>query len=355
MTRRLLARVRLVLLLALLSFSWPFVASAQVALEGDAPREYRVKAGDTLWGIADMYLQEPWLWQALWAANPQVENPDLIYPGDVLYLTYDASNTPRLSLRRGGEVKLKPGVRVTPLDLAIPLIGLDEIGAFLRRNRVLDRAEASFAPYILGSNKQNLLSAPGDVVVSRGDLVDQSGDANQMYGIYRLGQRFSDPLTGEVLGFEARVIGSAQRLESVTPNSDLTEFEVKAVNEEIRQGDRLLPMRERVLDAVYQPRAPEQTIQDGYMIAVEGGVSQIGSLNTVILNRGSREGLEVGHVLAIFQSGDTVYDNIANESVKLPDVRAGLLMVFEVFEKSSLAVVLKASRPLSVMDKVKNP
>ncbi len=322
----------------------------------EAPTEYRVQSGDTLWDIADMYLSEPWRWQELWAGNPHIDNPDLIYPGDVLSLRVPSGGRPQLRISRGGEVKLKPGMRVTPLDLAIPLIGLDEIGAFLRRNRVLEKAQAEQAPYILASNKQNLLSAPGDIVVARGPVavVAQSGQ-DAVYGVYRLGQQFKDPGTGEALGIEARLIGSAQKLQGSSDSAELTEFEVKTVKEEIRQGDRLLPLRERILDAAYQPRAPEFEVTDGYMIAVEGGVSQIGSLNTVILNKGARDGLAVGHMLHIYQTGAHVRDELEGDMVRLPDVRAGLLMVFEVFDKSSLAVVLKASRPLSVMDKVKTP
>ncbi len=321
-----------------------------------APSEYRVKSGDTLWDIADMYLSEPWRWQELWAGNPHIANPDLIYPGDVLSLRVPKGGRPQLRIARGGEVKLKPGMRVTPLDLAIPLIGLDEIGAFLRRNRVLEQEQAELAPYILASNKQSLLSAPGDVVVARGRIeVTSQDDQESMYGVYRLGSRFKDPLTGEVLGVEARLIGAAQKLDTSPTDTELTEFDVKSVKEEIRQGDRLLPLRERILDAAYQPRAPEFELQNGYMIAVEGGVNQIGSLNTVILNKGARDGLEVGHMLHIYQAGARVRDELEGDTVTLPDVRAGLLMVFEVFDKSSLAVVLKASRPLSVMDKVKTP
>lgn len=333
-------------------------ATAQDLLEVNpgAPTEYRVQSGDTLWDIADMYLSEPWRWQELWAGNPHIDNPDLIYPGDVLSLRVPKGGKPQLRISRGGEIKLKPGMRVTPLDLAIPLIGLDEIGAFLRRNRVLDKEQAENSPYILASNKQNLLSAPGDVVVARGAIhASTQSKQDTMYGVYRVGQQFKDPVTGEALGLEARLIGSAQKLESSSNSSDLTEFEVKTVKEEIRQGDRLLPLRERILDAAYQPRAPEFEVSDGYMIAVEGGVNQIGSLNTVILNKGARDGLEVGHMLHIYQTGARVRDELEGDMVRLPDVRAGLLMVFEVFDKSSLAVVLKASRPLSVMDKVKTP
>jgi hypothetical protein len=127
------------------------------------------------------------------------------------------------------------------------------------------------------------------------------------------------------------------------------------VAEEVRIQDRLLPNEERILDATFQPRYHSSVIEDGFMIAVDGGVSQIGTTDIVVLNRGSREGLEIGNVLAIYQTGQVVFDEIAKEQVLLPDTRAGLLMVFDVFEKASYAIVLKANRPLKVLDKVHNP
>ena len=123
----------------------------------------------------------------------------------------------------------------------------------------------------------------------------------------------------------------------------------------MRLPSRLLPLEERVLDATFQPRAPESEIVDGYMIAVDGGVTQIGTTDIVVLNKGARDGLEIGHVLAIYQAGELVFDKVAEENVRLPDARAGLAMVFEVYEKASYALVLKSNRVLKVGDKVKNP
>jgi hypothetical protein len=123
----------------------------------------------------------------------------------------------------------------------------------------------------------------------------------------------------------------------------------------VRITDRLMPLEERILDATFQPRAPDEPVEDAFMIAVDGGVTQIGTTDIVVINRGAREGLEVGQVLAIYQAGQLVFDEISNTNVLLPDVRAGLAMIFEVAEKASYALVLKANRPLKVMDKVKNP
>ena len=321
---------------------------AAVALKEDVPETYIVQKGDTLWGISGMYLQEPWLWPELWDVNPQIDNPHLIYPGDELYLVW-VDGQPRLRLRRGRDVKLNPSMRVTPLDLAIPLIPLDQIGAFLLRHRILAADDINNSAYIVSGDKGHLISAPGDIVYGRGPFPD----GERTYGIYRAGDTYRDPITEELLGYQAQDIGNAKLLSS--NKAKVTELEINRVTEEVRVTDRLLPMDERVIDATFHPRAPEVEIEDGFMIAVDGGVTQIGTTDIVVLNKGLRDGVEVGHVLAIYQSGELVFDQVAQENVLLPDVRAGLAMVFESFEKASYALVLKSNRPLKVLDKVKNP
>ncbi|KAA1190570.1 LysM peptidoglycan-binding domain-containing protein [Pseudohalioglobus sediminis] len=321
---------------------------AAVALKEDVPETYIVQKGDTLWGISGMYLQEPWLWPELWDVNPQIDNPHLIYPGDELYLVW-VDGQPRLRLRRGRDVKLDPSMRVTPLDLAIPLIPLDQIGAFLLRHRILAADDINNSAYIVSGDKGHLISAPGDIVYGRGPFPD----GERTYGIYRAGDTYRDPITEELLGYQAQDIGNAKLLSS--NKAKVTELEINRVTEEVRVTDRLLPMDERVIDATFHPRAPEVEIEDGFMIAVDGGVTQIGTTDIVVLNKGLRDGVEVGHVLAIYQSGELVFDQVAQENVLLPDVRAGLAMVFESFEKASYALVLKSNRPLKVLDKVKNP
>ena len=290
-----------------------------VELNEDVPETYIVKKGDTLWGISGMYLQEPWLWPELWDVNPQIDNPHLIYPGDELYIVW-VDGQPRLRLRRGRDVKLQPNMRVSPLDLAIPIIPLDEIGAFLLSHRILGADALNNSAYVVAGDQGHLLSAPGDRIYGRGPFPD----GERAYGIYRPGDTYYDPITNELLGYQAQDIGNARLLSS---NADeVTELEVTRITEEVRITDRLLPMEERILDASFVPRAPETTIEDGYMIAVDGGVTQIGTTSIVVLNRGKRDGLEVGHVLAVYQTGELVFDKVAQENVRLPDVRAGLAM-----------------------------
>ena len=313
-----------------------------------APDEYTVRKGDTLWGIADMFLEEPWLWPEVWEVNPQIDNPHLIYPGDTIYLYY-VDGRPRLSLTRGRDVKLEPNMRITPLDLAIPVIPLDQINAFLLRHRILGVDDLEQSAYIIAGDQGHLLTANGDAVFGRGYFPE----GERAYGIYRAGDIYRDPITREVLGYQAKDIGNAQAKSSL--KEEVVELEITRVTEEVRITDRLLPLQERILDATFQPRPPATSIENGFMIAVDGGVSQIGATDIVVINKGAREGMEPGQVLAIYQAGALVFDEIARNNVRLPDVRAGLAMIFEVAEKASYALVLKSSRPLKVMDKVKNP
>ena len=240
--------VSVCLLLASLLFS--SFSLAAVELKEDIPETYIVKKGDTLWGISGMYLREPWLWPELWEVNSQIDNPHLIYPGDKLYLVW-VDGHPRLRMNRGKDVKLEPNMRVSPLDLAIPLIPLDQIGAFLLRHRILDANELNDSAWVVAGSQGHLLSAPGDRIFGRGPFPQ----GERAYGIYRAGDTYLDPLTGELLGYQAQDIGNTRLLSS--NKDEITELEITRVTEEVRISDRLLPMEERIIDSTFHPRAPE--------------------------------------------------------------------------------------------------
>ncbi len=335
----------------LLASLWPAQASAdEVALAQDAPAMYLVKEGDTLWGIASLFLRDPWMWQELWEINPQLDNPHLIFPGDQLYLVY-VDGQPRLRVRRGEQsrtVKLTPQMRIEPLDSAIPVIPLEEIGAWLSQHRIVNPDDMSGAPYVIAGGQRHLLSAAGDRLYARGFFPEEEVG----FGIYRQGQVYVDPVTQEILGYEAEDIGSARMVEE--HDGAVSELEVTRVTEEVRNGDRLLPNESRRIAAAFQPHAPEHAV-NGFMIAVDGGVSQIGTLDIVAVNLGEREDVASGQVMAIYQAGEVVRDEVMRENVQMPDTRAGLLMVFRTFEKMSYGIVLKANRPLAVMDRVGSP
>ncbi len=325
-------------------------------LRADHPDSYTVKKGDTLWGISGQFLQKPWQWPELWRANPQIENPHLIYPGDTLRLVY-INGQPALVLDRGDasrtykaspstDVKLSPHVRATPLESAIPAINLDAIQGFLVQNRVVAPAILDAAPYVIQGDSERLVVGGGDRLYVRGEL-PESGS----YSFVRKGDLYRDPKTNEVLGLEATYIGLGR---VVASDGDISTFFVNSSREEVQIGDRVLPTEERKVESTFYPSAPSAQV-DGELIAVFGGVTQVGQYDVVVLDRGEREGLTSGNVLAIYKRGALVRDRIAKNTVRLPSERAGLLMVFRVFNKLSYALVLATERPLAVGDEVKNP
>ncbi len=322
----------------------------EVTLAPDAPQVYLVKDGDTLWGIANTFLRDPWKWSDLWEINEQLNNPHLIFPGDQLYLIY-VDGQPRLRVRRGvasRTVKMAPQMRIEPLDRAIPSIPLEQIGAWLSGHRVVVTGELEAAPYVVAGDQKHLLSAAGSRIYARGGFPeDETG-----FGIFRRGETYIDPATKEVLGYQARDIGSALLKEK--HDLEVVQLEVTRVTEEVRNGDRLLANESRTIAAAFQPHEPPAGTE-GVMIAVDGGVTQIGTLDIVAINRGTQQGMEAGQVMAIFQTGELVTDEQLGEKIQMPDTRAGLLMVFRTFEKMSYAIVLKTSRPLAVLDRVGMP
>lgn len=324
------------------------VFATEVALRPDHPQEYVVQKGDTLWDISGRFLEKPWLWPEIWHANPQIANPHLIYPGDRLSLVY-VDGQPRLMLNRGagGVVKLSPEVHSTALAQAIPAIPLEDINVFLSRSRIVAAGEMDSAPYVLAAARGHVISGAGDQLHARGTFPADTRD----FGVFRAGEAFVDPETNEMLGLQALEIGSTRLVEM---NDGVATLDVHRSNEEIRDGDRLLPAVEQKITATFFPSAPDTEVS-GVILAVEGGVTQVGRLNVVALNRGTRDGLKDGNVLAISKLGETVKDPVTSEMVKLPDSRAGLLMVFRTFDRMSFGLVLNATQPLKVLDRVGNP
>jgi len=337
-------------LLALLLAAACGLAQADVQLRDGHPQRYTVVQGDTLWDISGKFLREPWQWPQIWHANPQIENPDLIYPGDFLTLVY-VDGKPRLQLERGasrGTIRLSPKVHSTPMAEAIPTIPLGAVNSFLLSNRIVDKPEDfQRAPYIVAGNAERVVSGAGDRVYARGNFA--AGET--VYGIFRQGKIYSDPKTQELLGINADDIGSG---EVVAEEGDISTLLLSRSTQEVRLGDRLFPTEERKINSTFMPSEPSEKI-DGLIIDVPRGVTQIGQFDVVTLNKGRRDGLAEGSVLAVYKTGETVRDRVTGESVKIPDERAGLLMVFRTYEKLSYGLVLNASRQLAVMDKVRNP
>ncbi|MBK1851513.1 LysM peptidoglycan-binding domain-containing protein [Marinobacter sp. 1-4A] len=327
----------------LLFTSWTHAAPE---LRSDHPERYTVVKGDTLWDISGRFLNDPWYWPEIWHVNPQVANPHLIYPGDRLALVY-IDGQPRVTkvAHSNGVVKLSPQVRSERIETPIPAIPLDAISSFLTDTRIVSPELINKAPYVLEGADGRIVTGAGDRVYARGEK-----PADKV-GVFRRSKEFRDPDTGEFLGLEARSIA---RGDVSSEDGDVLTVNLTRSSEEVRIGDRLLVNEDRRLTTSFVPSAPKQKVE-GRMMSVDGGVTQIGQFDVVAISRGTREGLEAGNVMAVLKSGNFVRDPVTNETVELPSERAGLLMVFQVYEKMSYGLVLQATRPLSVGDKVTNP
>lgn len=316
-------------------------------LQRDAPDRYTVVRGDTLWDISGRFLRHPWQWPEVWQVNPQIRNPHLIYPGDVVYL-YDCNGRPCLGLERGqGQVRLSPGIRTISHREAIEPIPLEAIRQFLIDHRIVDDPDnLDELAYVVGADDRRVVSGAGDRLYARGGV-----SGNSRVGFYRIGERYLDETSGEFLGLELESIGQARPERT---EEDIVVLEVISSTQEIRNNDIVLPLETRELNTEFYPRAPELEVE-GHILAVPGGVRFIGRLQVVALDRGRRDGLEAGHVLMVEQQGEMVSDPRTSESLRLPGEESGLVMVFKPYEKMSYGLVMKASRPLSVGDRIHNP
>ena len=345
-------------------------------LSSDAPTMYTVVKGDTLWDISGKFLKEPWRWPEIWNMNrDQIKNPHLIYPGDIVKLSFDANGKPMLTIvsaDAGGTSKLSPRIRSQALDQAIPSIPARVIGPFLTAPLVAEEGALASAPRIIATEE-------GRVVVGAGNLVYAVGikpDQGTRWQIYRPGKALVDPATKEVLGYEAQYLGDARvnRFgEGVTTPATL---EIIKSNQEVNRGDRLTPAGSAALPQ-YSPRSPDKQVK-GTIISVVGGVAETAQYSIVVLNLGAREGMEIGHVLSAQTGGELVStetdtdgktwslrsvlpaswrtgaDGVPPE-MRLPLERNGLLVVFRVFDRVSYALVMSSKRPLKIGDIVQTP
>lgn len=321
-----------------------FATFAQSAdFKADRPDNYTVKKGDTLWDISNLFLKSPWLWPEIWHVNPQIKNPHLIYPGDVISLIY-IDGKPYLTVNRAG---VGPQIRYEPIDTAISTLPLDAINSFLSKSRVVDDAMLKAAPYVVAGQEKRLIMGKNDELYARGEFANDIPS----YGFFRKDKKYVDPDTKEALGMMANYMGTGDML---ALNQSIATLVVSDAAQEIRVGDRLLPSMQGVFNSTFFPSAPESSLE-GRIIGVEDGVSQVGNLSVVIINKGSREGLVPGNVLKIIKRGTKVKDRVANEMIELPEVQSGTLMVFQVFDKLSLGLVLEADRGITTEDIVRNP
>jgi LysM repeat protein len=320
-----------------------------------APQSYTVKPGDTLWDISSTFLRDPWYWPEIWQINPQVENPHLIYPGDVLALAYGADGSPQLTLERGGATRLSPRVRSEPLEGAIRAIPYEIVANFLSKPTVLEKDQVKDTPYVVSTREQHLVAATGNVIYVRGDV---EGDINSRYNVIHVGDPLVDPDDNDLIGYHGIYTGEARLLEQGDPAT----LEIIGSERETLDGDLLFPGSFDVpMD--YVPHAPTQEV-DGRVISIINGIYMAGQYQVVVINRGTSHGIEPGHVLAIYVTGTEVTDPRSRgvsrvgglgPNVKLPDWRGGTFMVFKTYDRISYGLIMESTVPIRALDQVRNP
>jgi hypothetical protein len=339
------------------------VAQAGVPLSElapNAPDTYTVKRGDTLWDISKIFLRSPWRWPELWGMNKaQIRNPHLIFPGQRLRLV---RRDGRAYLEFDGEpgtVKLSPRARASDVDAsAIAAIPLHLIQPFLNDAMVLETNEFETAPRIVAGREGRVLLGRGDTAYVRGELTPRRD-----WRVFRNARALKDPVTGEVLGYEAAYVGSAEYLR---PGSSQTgpdgqaeivpaTFTLTTLRQEAGAGDRLAPTSPRD-EPNFIPHAPAQPVA-GLVMSIYGDSLSAGQNQIVAINRGRRDGIERGHVLALLRAGERVTDreDPARVQLKLPDEQHGQLFVFRVFERVSYALILTAQSAVRVGDRCTQP
>ncbi|HEX6707543.1 MAG TPA: LysM peptidoglycan-binding domain-containing protein [Albitalea sp.] len=343
------------------------VASAGVPLSElapNAPDSYTIKRGDTLWAISGIFLKSPWRWPELWGMNlDEIRNPHLIYPGQVLFLDKTGGRA-RLRLAQPadggtGVVKLSPRARGTAIDGdAIPSIPFHLIEPFLNEAVIFENNELALAPRIVATQEGRVLLSRGDTAYVRGELGN-----NTAFRIFREPRPLKDPSTGEILGYEAAYVGATESVrngETRTGSDGKPEiipatFTVTSIRQEANVGDRLAPVPAREFSN-YAPHAPASPLA-GQIVSLYGDALTAGQNQIVALNRGARDGVERGHVLALWRAGERVIDktDASRPTIKLPDERHGLLFVFRVFDRMSYALILTVKDPVRPGDRFSQP
>jgi hypothetical protein len=369
-----------------------FVNAQELTLKPDAPKSYTVKEGDTLWDISGLYLAEPWLWPQLWKLNPQVDNPHLIFPGDVLSLSFDAEGNPVLEINdedavitvspdteaevsepevvpmtgSSGIKKLTPEIRKTLKSTkAVTTLPLKMIRPFLTFEQALTEAEIAALPYVLGADDQWKNTVAEQILYIRGDL-----ELGASYGIYRKGKPYIDPDTEELLGYETILVATGKVFRpGNVENKEPASLRVIDVKQEIKQGDRLIPASDgQSLPAFFVMSKPEKTI-DGVIIDTTSDLREFSKWDIVVLNKGLLEDVKAGNMFSIYRKSPTVVDTksgpvyisdaskyekltggIKGSVIDMPREKIGQLMVFKVSERVSFAIVTSTTRPIRVGD-----
>lgn len=322
------------------------LAQEPVQLVDNPPDRHIVVPGDTLWGVAGKFLKEPWRWPEVWRLNKeQIRNPHRIYPGDIVLLDTSSGN-PQLKVAK--PVKLQPQVYSETIGKEISSIPSHVIEPFISQPLIVDANTLDSSPRIIAGQETRLLLGKGDNAFVTG--IPDAQVVN--WQLYRPSKPLKDPENGEILGYESAFIGNAKLIQPGDPAL----IKITVAKEEIGRGDRLIPAALPALIS-YAPHKPEMAVA-GRVMSIYGGLSEAGKHSIIALNRGTRDGLEVGHVLALFRKQNMPIKHAKadkRESTALPEDRYALVFVFRTFDRIAYALVMEASKAVIVGDAARNP
>jgi len=337
-------------LIFFLSFSTPNWADV-VKIKAGHPTKHIVVKGDTLWDISAKFLTNPWEWPKIWRHNTQIKNPHLIYPGDIITLCF-INNQPMLCVDSSQRIegRLQPRIRYEDhKPRAIAMIPLGAIRAFLNSPKVLNKDELENAPYIVAFADEHLIAGTDTNIYVRSIL-----NRDYMhYTTYRVGETYKDPETNEILGYEAIHIAD----NSVISLGDPATLSINKALKEIRLGDHVMPAIDNEINFNFYPIAPSTKI-DATIIASMTDSQEIGQYDIVVLNKGTQDGLKLGHLLSIMQEGGLIkdpYHKGGHELVKLPSRKSGTLLIFRTFDRVSYALIMHSTRNIRILDKAQTP
>ncbi|KGJ96725.1 LysM peptidoglycan-binding domain-containing protein [Colwellia psychrerythraea] len=357
------------IILSLSLMSLPLIALAdQIKLNDDAPKTHVVVKGDTLWDISALFLEQPWLWPKLWRLNPEVNNPHLIYPGDVLRLVFDEKGEPMLVVE-----PVKPSYKWSPKirqeqkkDSSITLLPLEVIAPFVRYDHLFTEDELAALPYIIGSDEGYRMTINDFKVYVNADL-----DIAQSYAIYDKGEEIFDPETDDSLGFYVNLVGTGQVIKRGDIENDVpSTMKVGSVKREIHAGNYVVPVNEgQLLPAVFSMKAAKASLRGAIVKATSDG-REFAKLEVVMINRGLEHEVTVGDVMAIKRPSPAVvatgngpayvaetssWNKITGGDYKMPEEKLGELMVFKVYQKASMALILHTEKPARISDLITAP
>jgi len=362
------------ILLTLSLFACSLISLAdQLKINDDAPKTYVVVKGDTLWDISAVFLEQPWLWPKIWRLNPEINNPHLIYPGDVISLVFDKQGEPMLVLESN---KVKPSYKWSPKirqkskdDSSIKLLPLEVIAPFIKYEHLFSAEQLEQLPYVIGSDEGYRTSVNGFKV-----YVNKNLEVSRAYAIYNKGEEIIDPETEESLGFYVDLVATGQALRrgNMSENEPAT-LKVSTAKREIRSGDYVVPVHEgQMLPSVFTMKAADRSFRGSIVKAVNNG-REFGKLDVVMINRGLDDQVTVGDVMSIKRLSSGVVETSSgpkyieeaprwnrllasdDSDYKMPEELLGELMVFKVYQQASMALILSTEKPARLDDVVTAP